>query len=248
MEAGVGPGPDGSSRRRRPKSIGTNAVCPHMANPSTFPIPSLGQAIGPGDEVKVALGGERFWIRVDRVQGPDIYGTVDSQLVEHDALSLGGSVLVNRGQVLDVYGKEGEGLEPEKQQDVVNAVIFRGQEPIGVIQAPEDHLDALADAIRAKEYELQRGTVAEDGTIEYFQECEQENPRPCEVNISMSAVADLAREAGVEPMAIGRLESAGQFTEGQAREAMAEAIDRMPAGELKENAGYWFDAAFGDNG
>lgn len=51
--------------------------------PDSFQVPTFDelQAVAVGDNVKVCTGGERFWVKVTKVEGQVFAGTINSDLV-----------------------------------------------------------------------------------------------------------------------------------------------------------------------
>jgi hypothetical protein len=122
-------------------------------------------------------------------------------------------------------------------------VIQRNGEPVGIAALSPDASDAL-DALRAAGYDVQEASVADDGTVDLTQECEIDNPRPCELTIALGRIQELGQEAGVETTEIEAIEERGTVTEEEAKAASRAVIDRMPDGDVRQEAETWFLVAF----
>jgi len=72
--------------------------------PETFELPTDSQIrkIKPGDLVKVARNGERFWVRVDGYVGRKWHGTVSNDLIQNDDLDLGDSIFFAKKNIYTV--------------------------------------------------------------------------------------------------------------------------------------------------
>jgi len=72
--------------------------------PDTFELPhdSVIKSVKPGDYVKVARNGERFWLRVDGFVGRRWHGTVDNDLVVNEDIERGDSIYFMRKNIYDV--------------------------------------------------------------------------------------------------------------------------------------------------
>lgn len=70
----------------------------------TFNVPSDSEIrkLKPGDLVKVARNGERFWIRVDGYVGRKWHGTISNKLVMNDDLKYGDSIYFARKNIYDL--------------------------------------------------------------------------------------------------------------------------------------------------
>lgn len=66
-----------------------NAQLMHVLHSSTFDIPSKTalQALKAGDQVKVCVNRERFWVLVTEVTGSIVMGKVDNDLVLQETFS-----------------------------------------------------------------------------------------------------------------------------------------------------------------
>ncbi|MCY0865921.1 MAG: hypothetical protein OWQ57_13305 [Sulfobacillus sp.] len=127
-------------------------------------------------------------------------------------------------------------------------VVLKNGKPVGIVIAEANEYAILGDALQQHGYHTQPAESAADGAIEYDQQCTIEDPRPCEVNVTLNQVDDLAREAGLTETPIDQLIARGKFSEDQAAQAIQSTIAAMPPGELRENAELWYQAAFGDEG
>jgi len=70
----------------------------------TFKVPSDAaiKKVKPGDYVKVARNGERFWVRVDGYIARKWHGTVDNKLLFNDDISLGDKIFFYKKNIYDV--------------------------------------------------------------------------------------------------------------------------------------------------
>ena len=73
----------------------------------SFEVPSDSEIrkLKPGDFVKVARNGERFWLRVDGYVGRKWHGTVSNKLVLNDDLKYGESIYFTRKNIYDLKFK-----------------------------------------------------------------------------------------------------------------------------------------------
>lgn len=84
-----------------------NAQEMHELHPGTFFAPSeedLSQ-IKPGVSVKVSIGRERFWVTVTNVDGDEITGSVDNDLIftEEHGLNYGDIISFKKENVYNIY-------------------------------------------------------------------------------------------------------------------------------------------------
>jgi|GEM_PF-3844391 len=119
-------------------------------------------------------------------------------------------------------------------------------EAIGLVKVHPAHEADVKRALEAAGYTLQPGVAAPDGTIDAVQACAVENPRPCEVNITLGRIEELAQAAGGDPAPIAALEAQRYFTEAEAEAAIARTIASMPPGEARDEAELWRAVAFGE--
>lgn len=128
--------------------------------------------------------------------------------------------------------------------DVARAIILKNGQPIGYVAMREDDLAILSQSMDAQGYSTQPTTTNADGELEYDQQCTMEDPRPCEVNVTLNQVDELAKESGLTNTPVDQLIAQNRFTEAQASAAIQQTIAQMPTGELKENAELWYKVAF----
>lgn len=128
--------------------------------------------------------------------------------------------------------------------EIDRAVILKNGRPVGLLTVQQDELADITALIGGAGYSAQPATTNGAGELEYDQECSVEDPRPCQVNVTLDQVDELAQEAGLPDSPVGRLISRNRFTETQAAEAIQQTIAQMPAGEAKENAELWYKVAF----
>ncbi len=99
------PGRGTRKRTGEPRTIRglANARLLAFEFPETFEVPSDAElrAMKPGDYVKVARNGERFWVRLDGYVGRKWHGTVSNDLVLNDDLKLGDSIFFARKNIYD---------------------------------------------------------------------------------------------------------------------------------------------------
>lgn len=75
-------------------------------NPTTFGVPSKKElnAITEGDSVKVCNSRERFWVTVVSVDGDNITGTVDNDLLDtSDGLELGNTISFTKSNIYSIW-------------------------------------------------------------------------------------------------------------------------------------------------
>lgn len=137
-------------------------------------------------------------------------------------------------------------MEEFEVQNVARGVLLKNGKPVGMVVAESEEYGVLEQHLRDLGYDASPAAHAEDGAIEYEQVCTLDNPRPCEVNVTLNQIDDLAREAGLSHTPVDAVIAQGRFTEEQAAEAIKQTIAEMPAGELRENAEMWYEAAFGE--
>jgi hypothetical protein len=125
-------------------------------------------------------------------------------------------------------------------------VLLRNGRPVGVLTVDAAEYGQLQTHIESQGYRVQSAEVGQDGALEWEQQCEDENPRPCEVNITANMIADLAHESGLQEAPVDRVIAQGRFTEGQMANALQATIAEMPQGEARENAEMWYQAGFGE--
>lgn len=126
-------------------------------------------------------------------------------------------------------------------------VLLRNGRPVGVLTVDGAEYGQIQTHLGAQGYRVQAADVGEDGALEWEQVCEEENPRPCEVNIVANVVAELAHESGLADAPVDHVIAQGRFTEGEMAEALQATIADMPAGEARENAAMWYQAGFGED-
>lgn len=78
------------------------------AHPETFDVPSDAdlRKLGPGDLVKVARNGERFWVTVTGFEKRRIHGEVANELGENDDLPFGTSIYLQKKNVYSWVPKD----------------------------------------------------------------------------------------------------------------------------------------------
>lgn len=83
----------------------------HRQHPDTFWVPSAEDLLGiePGWLVKVAIGGEKFWVEIVKVQEASLVGRVDNNLISTDVHGLvyGEEVRLESRHVMDFEIKPG---------------------------------------------------------------------------------------------------------------------------------------------
>ena len=69
-----------------------------------FEVPSAAEIkkVKPGDFVKVARNGERFWLRVDGYVGRRWHGTVSNRLRSNEDIASGDSIFFSRKNIYDL--------------------------------------------------------------------------------------------------------------------------------------------------
>lgn len=134
----------------------------------------------------------------------------------------------------------------DDEMEVARGAILARGEVVGILHVQPAHQQTLADVLKGAGYHMQDAVPAEDGSISVAQECDIEDPRPCEVNITLARIEELAKTAGGGTGAITALETQGTFTETEALEAINRTIAGMGAGDAKDEAEMWREAAFGE--
>lgn len=73
----------------------------------TFNVPSDAdiRKIKPGDFVKLARNGERFWVRVDGYIARKWHGTIDNKLTENEDIGYGDKIFFYKKNIYDVMYK-----------------------------------------------------------------------------------------------------------------------------------------------
>lgn len=128
--------------------------------------------------------------------------------------------------------------------EIDRAVILKNGQPIGMLTVQQAELANIASSVQQSGYSTQPALANADGELEYDQQCTVEDPRPCEVNVTLNQVDELARESGLRDTPVDQLIAQSRFTEAQASAAIQQTIAQMPAGEAKENAELWYKVAF----
>lgn len=123
-------------------------------------------------------------------------------------------------------------------------VIERDGRLAGVVSAHPSEEAGIRQALAGSGYRVGVTDTGPDGALELGQECTEEKPRPCELEVVATRVEQLATEAGGATNAIQDLMDR-QVTEEEVRQAVRQTIDSMPAGEIREEAELWYDAGFG---
>ena len=129
-------------------------------------------------------------------------------------------------------------------EEIDRAIILKNGQPIDILTIQQTELADITNTIHQHGYSTQPAQIDPDGTLAYDQQCTIEDPRPCEVNVTLNQVDELAKESGLTNTPVDQLISQNRFTEAQASEAIQQTIAQMPAGELKENAELWYKVAF----
>ena len=79
----------------------------NQEHPDTFDIPTVEEldALAVGDDVKVAIGGERFWTRITEINDGSFMAEVDNELECTDihGLQLGDQISFERKHIYDIY-------------------------------------------------------------------------------------------------------------------------------------------------
>lgn len=101
----TGPGGGRSLSGGHPRSIDglQNAKLLALEH-DTFEVPSEStlKKIKPGDFVKIARNGERFWVKVEGFMKRKIFGSVDNILKLNNDLKLGDKILFQKKHIYDV--------------------------------------------------------------------------------------------------------------------------------------------------
>jgi len=101
----ISPGPKRKSKKtpRTVKGLVNARLCA-FEFPETFQVPldSTIRKLKPGNLVKVARNGERFWVRVDGFVGRKWHGTVVNELSLNEDLDYGDSIYFMRKHIYDV--------------------------------------------------------------------------------------------------------------------------------------------------
>jgi len=81
-----------------------NAQALSKKHPETFYAPSQEElnAITSGKYVKVCAANERFWVKVTKVKGYRITGTIDNELIGSLPVNYGDSITFSRYNVYDI--------------------------------------------------------------------------------------------------------------------------------------------------
>lgn len=95
-----------SNARSRAKRVDglVDAQAMQRKHPRTFEAPTAAKlkAIKPGDFVKVARNGERFWVRVTGFEKRRIHGVVDNKLIRNDDLPLGTKIYFQKRHIYSI--------------------------------------------------------------------------------------------------------------------------------------------------
>lgn len=129
-------------------------------------------------------------------------------------------------------------------EEIDRAIILKNGQPIGLLTIQQTELADITSTINQHGYSTQPAESTTSGELEYDQQCTIEDPRPCEVNVTLNTVDELAKEAGLDHSPVDQLIAQNRFTEAQASEAIQQTIAQMPTGELKDNAELWYKVAF----
>lgn len=129
-------------------------------------------------------------------------------------------------------------------EEIDRAIILKNGQPIGILTVQQTELADITSTINQHGYSTQSAASNAAGELEYDQQCTIEEPRPCEVNVTLNTVDELARESGLTNTPVDQLIAQNRFTEAQASEAIQQTIAQMPAGEAKDNAELWYKVAF----
>lgn len=80
-----------------------DAQAMHQKHPDTFNAPTAAelQSIKPNCQVKIAHNQERFWVTVTKVDGNQVEGVVDNQLVMDHPFDFGDTVCFHKRHVYD---------------------------------------------------------------------------------------------------------------------------------------------------
>ncbi len=85
----------------------TDAQIMRIENPDTFDTPSKEDldALIPEQHAKVSVGGERFWVKVNKIDNDIINGVVDNQLINTDihGLILGDEVSFEKRHIYQIH-------------------------------------------------------------------------------------------------------------------------------------------------
>jgi hypothetical protein len=134
-------------------------------------------------------------------------------------------------------------VEDEVELGRPRLIVQRG-DVLGVALPRPEREQALSQALRREGMELAEPSAPGAQEMEFVQECEEENPRPCELTIVTDRIAELAQEAGVPADQIHTMKDRGAATEDEIRDTLKQVIDRMPEGEVRAEAQDWWEAAF----
>jgi len=132
-------------------------------SPYTFYIPSTEklQSLDIGDEVQIifrsipvyAIGGERMWVVIDKVEGDNLSGLLGNEPDDMPQLKKGARIDFFRWQIIDVVWKNPEktkslSSEPEKQvwdRCMVDQEILNGTARVGYLYREEPDLGSDDD-------------------------------------------------------------------------------------------------------
>lgn len=128
--------------------------------------------------------------------------------------------------------------------EIDRAIILKNGQPIGMLTVQQTELANIASGVQQRGYSTQPAYANANGELEYDQQCTIEDPRPCQVNVTLNQVDELAKESGLSNTPVDQLIAQNRFTEAQASAAIQQTIAQMPAGEARENAELWYKVAF----
>lgn len=119
------------------------------------------------------------------------------------------------------------------------SIIMQGGKTLGTAQLTDEGQQALRNA------GFEVGDGRETGeAVELTQECEVDNPRPCELTVALGMAQYLGREAGVDTSEADALEARGSATEEEARQAVEAIVSRFPE-DMRPQGQALIEEAFG---
>jgi len=152
--------------------------------------------------------------------------------------------------MLGAEGGHGMANPAEEELETGPLWVVVGPEgaPVGVAQMVPHAAQPVRQALEAHGFRVAEAVASAEGVIDVAESCNVENPRPCEVNITLAQIRDLAVEAGAPTDAIDTLAAQGLFAEEEAAAAIRATVAAMPAGPARETADLWYRVAFEGEG
>lgn len=152
------------------------------------------------------------------------------------------------------------------KQAVIDAVLFRGGQPMGAVSVPEEEMPKIAEAIEAAGAQVRPAVESHTAPGVYTYEpertarrtvedvldepCTEEDDRTCALGLSLAQVVTLAEAAGVPQDQVNAVldrDIDGKGRDAAVLDAELAILDMMPQGDDLTEARMWCGAAFSDN-